>query len=63
MSRPPFEVADIIRIAGDSFRQRYSASLTWPQRKVLDAIAALPYRCARRSSRCVRRLRTSGHLV
>jgi Transposase zinc-binding domain len=39
MSRPPFEVADIIRIRGDSFRQRYSASLTWPQRKVLDAIA------------------------
>ena len=38
MSRPPFEVADIIRISGDSFRQRYSASLTWPQRKVLDAI-------------------------
>ena len=43
MSRPPFEVADIIRISGDSFRQRYSASLTWPQRKVLDAIlAAVP---------------------
>ena len=39
MSRPPFEVADIIRMVGDSFRQRYSASLTWPQRKVLDAIA------------------------
>ena len=38
MSRPPFEVADIIRITGDRFRQRYSASLTWPQRKVLDAI-------------------------
>ncbi len=38
MSRPPFEVADIIRTAGDSFRQRYGASLTWPQRKVLDAI-------------------------
>jgi hypothetical protein len=39
MTRPPFEVADVIRIAGDSFRRRYSASLTWPQRKVLDAIA------------------------
>ena len=38
MSRPPFEVADVIRTAGDSFRQGYSASLTWPQRKVLDAI-------------------------
>ena len=38
MSRPPFEVADIIRTAGDSFREQYGGSLTWPQRKVLDAI-------------------------
>ena len=62
MSRPPFEVADIIRISGDSFRQRYSASLTWPQRKVLDAIcAAVPLRSAVIAMRA--RLRTSGHLV
>ena len=39
MTRPPFEMADVIRTAGDSFRRRYNASLTWPQRKVLDAIA------------------------
>jgi hypothetical protein len=39
MTRPPFEVADVIRIAGDSFREHYGASLTWPQAKVLDAIA------------------------
>jgi hypothetical protein len=39
MSRPPFEVADVIRIAGNRFRERYRASLTWPQIKVLDAIA------------------------
>ena len=38
MNRPPFEVADVIRTAGDSFRERYGSSLTWPQRKVLDAI-------------------------
>ena len=38
MSRPPFEVADIIRTAGDSFREQYGGSLTWPQRKVLDAM-------------------------
>ena len=38
MSRPPFEVADIIRTAGDSFHEQYGGSLTWPQRKVLDAI-------------------------
>jgi len=35
MSRPPFEVADVIRKIGDRFR----ASLTWPQSKVLEAIA------------------------
>jgi hypothetical protein len=38
MSRPPFEVADVIQKAGDRFREHYAASLTWPQRKVLDAI-------------------------
>jgi ribosome modulation factor len=32
-------VADIIRIAGSRFRERYSASLLWPQIKVLLAIA------------------------
>ena len=35
MSRPPFEVADVIRKIGDRFR----AALTWPQSKVLEAIA------------------------
>lgn len=63
MSRPSFEVADVIRIAGDSFRERYSASLTWPQQKVLDAIARLPHRCPRRSSRRLPKLRAPGHLV
>src|SRR5215471_5489474 len=38
MSRPPFEVADIIRTAGSKFRQRYWRALTWPQVKVLNAI-------------------------
>jgi hypothetical protein len=36
MSRPPFEVADVIRLAGDSNAR---ALLTWPQQKVRDAIA------------------------
>jgi len=39
MSRPPFEVADIIHIAARTFRERYAAFLTWPQVKVLEAIA------------------------
>src|ERR1700738_5477331 len=37
MTWPLFEVADVIRTAGRRFRER--ASLTWPQAKVLDAIA------------------------
>ena len=39
MSRPPFEVADVMRKAGDRFRDRYGASVSWPQIKVLEAIA------------------------
>jgi putative transposase/transposase-like zinc-binding protein len=39
MTRPPFEVAGIVRTAGSRFRQRYWRSLTWPQIKVLNAIA------------------------
>src|SRR5262244_3102843 len=38
MTRPPFEVADIVRTAGPQFRERYWRSLTWPQTKVLNAI-------------------------
>jgi hypothetical protein len=37
MTRPAFEVADVIRTAGSRFRER--ASLTWPQARVLAAIA------------------------
>jgi hypothetical protein len=32
-------VVDIIRIAGSRFRERYGASLAWPQLEVLRAIA------------------------
>src|SRR6516162_10850102 len=39
MTRPPWEVADIIRRAGDKFLERYRDSLTWTQLKVLRAIA------------------------
>ena len=38
MTRPPFEVADIVRTAGRQFRERYWRALTWPQTKVLNAI-------------------------
>ena len=39
MTRPPWEVADIIHKAGSRFWERYGESLTWPQVKVLTAIA------------------------
>ena len=38
MTRPPWEVADIIRRAGNRFVERYHGSLTWAQLKVLRAI-------------------------
>jgi hypothetical protein len=38
MTRPPWEVADIIRRAADKFIERYRGSLTWAQLKVLRAI-------------------------
>jgi hypothetical protein len=38
MTPPPWEVADIIRRAGDKFFERYRDSLTWNQLKVLRAI-------------------------
>jgi hypothetical protein len=38
MKRPTFEVADIIRVAGDSFIEKNRTHLAWPQLKVLRAI-------------------------
>jgi Phage integrase family len=41
MKRPPFEVADLIRMAGRKFRERYRRALTWPQIKVLQVVSDL----------------------
>src|SRR5437870_1001903 len=38
MTRPPWEVADVIRRAGSRFIERYRQSLSWAQLKVLRAI-------------------------
>lgn len=38
MNRPPLEVADIIRSAGEFFWERSRGWITWQHRKVLDAI-------------------------
>lgn len=39
MTRPPWEVADVIHKAGSRFLERYRDSVTWAQVKVLTAIA------------------------
>jgi Transposase zinc-binding domain len=38
MNRPPLEVADIIRSAGESFLEKSKRWITWQHRKVLLAI-------------------------
>jgi hypothetical protein len=38
VTRPPWEVADVIRRTGSKFLERYRSSLTWAQVKVLTAI-------------------------
>jgi Putative transposase/Transposase zinc-binding domain len=40
MTRPRFEVAEVIRSCRDAFLQRYGASLTSEQRRALDELAA-----------------------
>src|SRR5258708_23585474 len=39
MDRPPFEVADLVRAAGDAFIERSRKWITWKHIKVLLAIA------------------------
>jgi hypothetical protein len=49
MNRPPLEVADIVRCAGQSFLEHSQRWINWQHQKVLLA-NALPHRCARRPS-------------
>ena len=52
MNRPPVEVADIIRSAGESFLDRSRRWITWQHRKVL--LAILRCRTARLGAHCDR---------
>ena len=63
MNRPPLEVADIVRYAGQSFVERNRKWITWQHQKVLLAITPLPHRRAGRASRSVLGLRTYCHLL
>jgi len=47
--RPVLEVADIVRVHGDEFRQAHAASLSTQQKRVLRSID-VSHRGARRSS-------------
>jgi len=59
MTRPPFEVADIIRTAGPQFRQRYWRALTWPQIQSSQCHCPLPHFGSWWPSRPMRSLRIS----
>ena len=49
MSRPPFEVADIIRTAGDSFRRTVQGFVDLAATQGAGCDRALPHRRARRT--------------
>ena len=57
MNRPPLEMADIVRSAGQSFLQRSQRWINWQHQKVLLAIT----RC--RTAALGGRLRAYRHLV
>ena len=50
MTRPPVEVADILRVQGDCFREQNRSWLGYQQLGVLRAITSMPHGCARRPS-------------
>ena len=49
MTRPPCEVADVIRLAGGEFFERYRESLTWAQSRSSTPLA-VPDGRSRRAS-------------
>ena len=63
MNAPPFEVADIIRAAGDGFVEKNRSRLSWQHLRVLRAIERCPYCGARWPSGPMCSLRPAGHLL
>ena len=63
MSRPPFEVADIIRIRRRQLPGTVRSFVDLAATQGAGCDRALPHRCARWTPRSVRKLRARGHLV
>ena len=63
MSRPPLEVADLIRTAGAAFLERNRQWLSWKHSQSAAGHCAVSHRRTRRSSRSVHPLRASRHLL
>ena len=63
MNRPTVEVADILRIQGDCFREQNRFWLGYQQLSVLRAITSMPHGCARRASRFLLAMRSPSHLL
>ena len=60
MSRPPLEVADVVRQHGAAFLARYGPTLSGAQHRTLRAIACVPDRCPRGPYHAVRPLWPRG---
>ena len=63
MSRPTLEVADIVRATGNRFLGTAAVASCMAASQGARCHRPLPYRGTGRSSRSVRPLRPSGHLV
>ena len=63
MNRPPLEVADIVRAAGDAFIERSRKWITLEAPQSATGHRAVSHRRARRPSRSMLPLRTSRHLL
>ena len=63
MTRPLFEVADIVRAQGERFIENNFRWIHWAHRKVLRAIRTLSHGGCGRAPRPVPSLRLSRHLV
>jgi hypothetical protein len=62
MTRPPVEVAEILRVQGDCFREQNRSWLGYQQLSVLRH-HRMSNGCARRSSRLLLAVQSPGHLL
>ena len=57
MTRPAFELADILRAQGSRFLERYGSGIDFQQMKAFRAILKLPHISPWRPRRCLSKVR------